>query len=69
MFKLEIKTSGAAFCDNDGEENAYCEILEVNRILKKIQHELMDYAEAMIDHASGSCIDLCGNKVGTWELN
>ena len=69
MFKLEIKTGGAAFCDGDGQENAYYEILEVNRILKEIQDELMGYAEAMIDHASGSCMDLCGNKVGTWKLN
>lgn len=64
MFKIEIKTDGSAFCDQDGEESEFCKILEVSRILKEIQHKLMEY-----NHTSGSCMDLNGNKVGSWKLD
>lgn len=63
MFKVEIKTGGAAFCDPcTGEEDTYAESFEVVRILKRIINELEN------DYVKGVCMDINGNKVGEWEL-
>ena len=62
MLKIEIKTSGAAFANEDGEFDVYCGGEEVNRILKKIVKDIRNGYE------TGSCMDINGNKVGTWKL-
>lgn len=62
MFKCEIKTGNAAFCDPyTGEENNMDEALELKRILKKICEKL-EYGET-----SGTIMDINGNKVGQWS--
>ena len=66
MFKLEIKTGGAAFDDmydsEDETMNAYAKANEVARILRRVA----DRVEAMA--IEGSCMDINGNKVGEWNL-
>ena len=69
MLKLNIKTSGSAFCDPfTGEKDRYCEQEEILRILKRLTEELetsqkigrtIDY---MILH------DINGNNVGEFRL-
>lgn len=62
MLKIEIKTSGAAFCDPyTMEENNMDEALELKRILKEICEKL-EYGET-----SGTIMDINGNKVGKWS--
>ena len=63
MLKIEIKTSGAVFTNEGGEFDAYNGGEEVNRILKKIVKDIRNGYE------TGSCMDINGNKVGTWELD
>ena len=64
MFKLEIKTGGAAF--HDGEEGWYdLEIAhgEIRRILN-------DVAEKMCQgRTEGKIMDINGNSCGSWELD
>ena len=37
MFKLEIETDNAAFCDPDtGSEDEFWEGIEINRLLEKV---------------------------------
>lgn len=59
MFKVEIKTGGAAFRDEDGELDPYG--YEVRKSMKMIIECLRDGAH------SGSIIDTNGNKVGEWS--
>ena len=62
MFKCEIKTGSAAFCDPyTGEENEFCEAIELKRVLEDVCERL----EA--GHTSGSIMDINGNKVGKWS--
>ncbi|MCR5453175.1 MAG: hypothetical protein K6F00_11165 [Lachnospiraceae bacterium] len=64
MFRMEIKTGNVAFCDPyTGNEDSFCERVEVARILKKVIECLEN------DYIEGSCIDINGNKVGTWKLS
>lgn len=63
MFKIEIKTGGAAFTDpHTGEESSWDECYEVARILR----ELADAIEN--GKREGSCIDINGNKVGKFSF-
>lgn len=63
MLKIEFKTGNAAFNDPcTGEPNAIYERNECIRILKEITKRLEN------GYSEGSCMDLNGNKVGTWEL-
>lgn len=65
MLKIEIKTDNAAF-NIDGEtqwEREYWRNLELKRVLKNVMNQLDN------GNVSGSCIDINGNKVGTWELD
>ena len=63
MFKLEIKTGNAAFCDPmTGEEDNYAEAYEVARILNEVTEKIKN------GQREGSCIDINGNKVGSWRL-
>lgn len=61
MFKLEIKTGGAAFRDEDGnlDETGY----EVSRLLKDVSEKIK------YGHTSGNVIDINGNKVGSWKYD
>ena len=66
MFKLEIKTGGAAFRDESRTDRRGDTILdpdavEVRRILKDVGRKL----EAGCD--SGNVMDRNGNKVGSWK--
>lgn len=63
MFKLTIKTSGAAFHDEYNDDKAYdkyCEAEEISRILKEVIDKLEYGCE------SGTVLDINGNKVGEW---
>lgn len=61
MFKLEIKTGGAAFCDPcTGEASELNECMEVSRILR----EIADKIEC--GSREGKCMDFNGNGVGTY---
>lgn len=63
MFKVEFKTGGAAFCNpSTVEEDDYYEGLETQRILQEICKKI----EA--GYREGSCMDINGNRVGSWEL-
>ena len=69
MFKIEFKTSGAAFKPYDESEensdffNQSCGANEICRILDKIIDDLSD--EPIKTY--GSIIDINGNKVGEWK--
>lgn len=61
MLKLEIKTGGAAFSEDDvlTYEGRY----EVARLLRKISAQI----EQGVD--DGVIMDINGNKVGRWSLD
>lgn len=62
MFKIEIKTGGAAFRDFlTGDESDFEEAGKINRILMTVQKQLADGLHR------GSCFDVNGNKVGEWS--
>lgn len=66
MFKLEIRTGGAAFRDesqNDETGNAILDTdaSEVRRILVSIHDKLMK------GYTSGKVMDINGNSVGCWS--
>ena len=61
MFKVEIKTGGAAYRDEDGgklDPGNYELISNLNTIIHSLS----------AGFTSGSVFDICGNKVGTWSL-
>lgn len=61
MFKLEMKTGNAAFCNPDTcNEDEFLEGIEINRILEEIQREIEE------GYTSGVIMDINGNKVGKW---
>ena len=62
MFKLEINTGNAAFCNPmTGEEDDYWEGVEINRILIAVREKIEQ------GETSGKCYDINGNKVGEWK--
>jgi len=64
MFKLTIRTSGAAFHDEHNDDkayNKYYEAEEISRILKEVIDKLEYGCE------SGVLMDINGNKVGEWS--
>lgn len=62
MFKCEIKTGNAAFCDPDtGNESEFWEAVELKRILEDVCEKLEE------GFTSGSIMDINGNKVGEWS--
>ena len=63
MLKIEIKTGGAVFTDEDGRFDPYYGGFEVQRLLTEIAIKIQNGNE------TGSCMDINGNKVGTWELD
>ena len=63
MLKIEIKTGGAAFMNEDNEFDPYYGGLEVQRILTEIALDIQN------GYTKGTENDINGNKVGTWELD
>lgn len=64
MFSIEFDTDGSAFCDQaTGEPDSFMKAAETSRIL----NEVMIAVRAGLDH--GTCIDLNGNRVGTWRYS
>lgn len=63
MLKIEIKTGNAAFTNDDGDFDPYWGGKEIERILAEIVEDIQNGYE------TGSCMDINGNKVGTWSLN
>lgn len=61
MLKLEIKTGGAAFSEND--VLTYEGRSEIARLLRKISVQI-DTGDS-----DGVIIDINGNKVGRWSLD
>lgn len=59
MFKMEIKTGGAAFRDEDDnlDETGY----EVRKLLKKVAEKIEN------GYSGGILIDTNGNRVGSWK--
>lgn len=63
MFEIKFETENAAFHNEmTGEPDPYMEALECQRILQDVIKKLE------VGYRNGSCIDLNGNKVGTWKL-
>ena len=63
MFKMEIKTGGAAFRDPfTGEEDEVNGKAQVRGILARVMYELEQGA------SHGTVMDINGNKVGEWSL-
>lgn len=63
MFKININTENAAFCDPyTGEEDEFAKEMEIERIMSEIKNAMSG------GYTSGSCIDINGNKVGTWSI-
>lgn len=62
MFRLEIKTGGAAFRDPfTGEEDEEMESTEIRSLLAKVSCELEH------GRSSGVIMDVNGNKIGSWS--
>lgn len=62
MLKIEIKTGGAAFMNEDDEFDAYYGGEEIKRILQEVVDDIQD------GYTEGSAMDINGNKVCTWTL-
>lgn len=62
MLKIEIKTSGAAFTDENGEFDAYWGGEEIVRILENIADDIQ------YGYTSGFENDINGNRVCVWSL-
>lgn len=62
MFTLTISTTGAAFCDGDGEPDPTALAFEVARILKLAHDQVLGGTTA------GTVRDANGNTCGTWAL-
>lgn len=63
MLKLEMRTSGAAFSDNDFGTVTYEGRYEIARLLRKISVQIEQGAD------DGVIIDINGNKVGHYSLD
>ena len=62
MLKIEIKTGGAAFTNEDGEFDSYFGGNEIKRILKEVGDDIQN------GHEEGYVMDINGNKVCKWTL-
>ena len=64
MLTISFSTENAAFdCDSEDKwERDYFRNEEIKRVLKNICNQLDN------GKTSGSCMDINGNKVGTWKL-
>ena len=62
MLKIEIKTGGAAFMNEDDEFDAYYGGEEIKRILQEVVDDIQN------GYTEGAAMDINGNKVCTWEL-
>ena len=68
MFELKMRTSGAAFCDENGNEDEYYKAKEVARMLAEIADKI-DPTWNGDAYSSGSIMDINGNKIGEWRLS
>lgn len=62
MLKIEIKTGGAAFLNEDDEFDTYYGGNEIGRILKGVVEDIQSGYE------EGTVNDINGNKVCKWTL-
>ena len=62
MLKIEIKTGGAAFTNEDGEFDSYFGGKEIKRILAEVVDDIQNGYE------EGYAMDINGNKVCNWTL-
>lgn len=64
MFSLSVETGNAAFADPaTGEPSEICEEMETERILQDVLRKISN------GERNGSCIDINGNKVGSWKFS
>lgn len=66
MLKIEIRTGNAAFQSDENAtqwEQDYYRNQEIKRVLKNVVNQIENGYE------SGSCMDINGNKVGTWSID
>lgn len=63
MFKVEFRTSGAAFEDPDGTNSDIYRAMETERILNRICTEMASGKD------SGTIMDRYGNRVGQWSMD
>lgn len=65
MLRIEFATSNAAFAVDDPDKWArdYYRNEEIKRVLKNVCNQLDN------GKTSGSCIDMNGNKIGTWSID
>ena len=63
MFKIEIRTDGAAFKDPNGVLDEVYEGAEIVRILRTQVIDFIVNADAF----GGNLVDINGNKVGRWS--
>ena len=63
MFRVEMKTDGATFCDPmNGKKDFFYESVEIVRILDNIKDAINCNVK------QGNCIDKNGNIVGRWSI-
>ena len=65
MFKIEFSTGNAAFHADDPTDKWWdnmCRNTEIKNVLKNIINQLEN------GKTEGSCVDINGNRVGTWSL-
>lgn len=63
MFKLEIKTGGAAFMDPCNPDIQDADTYEVRRILRVVSGQIES------GRREGAIMDINGNKVGRWSYD
>ena len=65
MLRIEFATDNAAFevDESDKWTRDYYRNEEIKRVLKNVCNQLDN------GKTSGSCIDINGNKVGTWSID
>lgn len=66
MFEVKINTGGAAFHDPYG----YDESLDRHMTARELQGILSSICNSIrVGRTEGACIDINGNKCGTWKLD
>lgn len=65
MLRIEFTTSNAAFAVDEPDKwtRDYYRNEEIKRVLKNVCNQLDN------GKTSGSCIDINGNKIGTWSID
>lgn len=65
MLRIEFGTNNAAFAVDESDKwtRDYYRNEEIKRVLKNVCNQLDN------GKTSGNCIDINGNKVGTWSID